>query len=508
MRGFVILDFGSQVTQLIARRLREFQVFSEILPFDADFNEIKAKEPLGIILSGGPQSVNGERAPQRDVTELQTLAPVLGICYGMQLLAKGLGGIVEMASVQEYGYRKIHWSDSLNDSVPSEHSVWMSHGDIVKVPPPGVEIVATTDNGHPAALKGAQLLALQFHPEVTHTEYGADILRYFIFDMCEAKPEWQAENIVEQLSREVINTVGKKDEVLCALSGGVDSTVVATLCTQALGADRVHCIFVNNGLLRKDEYEEVLARYKKLGLNVLGVDAEAKFLSALNGVSDPEQKRKAIGRLFIEVFEDTMKKENLNVQWLAQGTLYPDVIESISLRGENVTIKSHHNVGGLPEKMHLKLLEPVKELFKDEVRAIGEELNIPKDSLYRHPFPGPGLAIRVLGTVTKEDLDTLRECDHIYISELKKHGFYDQIWQAFCVLLPVQTVGVQGDARTYEKVLALRAVTSSDAMTANWFHFPQEFLQHVSNRITNEVRRVNRVVYDVTSKPPGTIEWE
>lgn len=507
-RGFLILDFGSQVTQLIARRLREFQVFSEIVPFDIDFQEIKAKKPYGIILSGGPQSVNASGAPLRDVTTLSMVAPVLGICYGMQLLTKGLGGIVELAKDREYGLKNIQWSKPLAKNIPTEHQVWMSHGDVIKVPPPGFEIIARSDSGHPAVMTGDKILALQFHPEVTHTQFGEDMLKHFVFDMCGAKASWQPGNIVDKLTKSIQDQVGEKGEILCALSGGVDSTVVATLCTKAIGAARVHCVFVNNGLLRKNEFEEVMARYKKMGLNVHGVDEVATFMAALKGKSDPEEKRKAIGRTFIEVFDKNIKSLKLGAQWLAQGTLYPDVIESISLRGENVTIKSHHNVGGLPEKMNLKLVEPVRELFKDEVRAIGREMKIPEESLGRHPFPGPGLAIRVLGEVTEESLDVLKECDAIYIDELKKNNLYNEIWQAFCVLLPVYTVGVQGDARTYSKVLALRAVTSKDGMTADWYPFTPSFLQKVSNRITNEVQGVNRVVYDVTSKPPGTIEWE
>jgi GMP synthase (glutamine-hydrolysing) len=506
-QGFVILDFGSQVTQLIARRLREFEVYSEIVPFDIDLDSLKAKKPLGIILSGGPMSVNEEKAPLRDVGVLPEIAPVLGICYGMQLIAKNLGGVVETAKVQEYGMQGIEWKTPLNKSFPKKHAVWMSHGDIVKVPPPGFEILALTESAHPAVMRGERTLAVQYHPEVTHSQFGDELLKYFVFDMCAAKPTWKAEGIVEKLKAEIKAKVGD-GHVLCALSGGVDSTVVATLCTSVLGADHVHCVFVNNGLLRKNEFEEVMNRYKTIGLNVHGVDEVKAFMDELKGKSDPEEKRKVIGRVFIECFEKAIKRLNIKADFLAQGTLYPDVIESVSLRGENVTIKSHHNVGGLPASMKLKLVEPVRELFKDEVRAIGKELGIPADSLGRHPFPGPGLAIRVLGEVTEPDLDTLREADAIYVEELKKANLYDSIWQAFCVLLPVYSVGVQGDSRTYKKVLAIRAVTSKDGMTADWFHFPPEFLAMVSNRITNEVRGVNRVVYDITSKPPGTIEWE
>ncbi len=505
--GVVILDFGSQVTQLIARRLRELNVYSELHPYNFDLEKIKEREPKAIILSGGPLSVNDESSPKREVQELLDIAPVMGICYGMQLISQQFGGIVEKAKVREYGKKMVHWVDPLGD-IPKDQKVWMSHGDVVQVPPPGFKVLAKSDENHPAVLESDNLFAVQFHPEVSHTDNGVDVLKHFVFDIAEVEPNWVAEEIVEDLKKRIKETVPDDEHVMVGLSGGVDSTVAARLVTKALGHERVHCFFINNGLLRKGEYEEVLERYKKLGLNVAGVDAEKVFLMELAGVADPEVKRKKIGHAFIEVFEHCMKKMDPQPRWLVQGTLYPDVIESVSTRGESVTIKTHHNVGGLPEKMNLKLLEPLRELFKDEVRKIGAELGIPDDSLWRHPFPGPGLAIRVLGEVDKESLDTLREADDIYVNELKASGLYDKIWQAFCVLLPVNTVGVQGDARTYAKVLALRAVTSSDAMTADWFDFSHEFLQRVSSRITNEVEGVNRVVYDVTSKPPGTIEWE
>ncbi len=506
--GFAVLDFGSQLTQLIARRLRELNVYSELLPFDASIEDISRLKPKGIILSGGPSSVYDPGAPTRDIKPLLELAPVLGICYGMQLISRALGGVVESSSKREYGFNNVTWVHPLSGKVAKTQRVWMSHGDIVKVPPPGFQIAATSETGHAASIRSERTWAVQFHPEVSHTENGLEILRSFVFDLCHARADWSPPSIYHHLVEEIRHKVGLHDHVLCGLSGGVDSTVVATLLTRALGGERVHCVFVNNGLLRKNEYRDVLENYRGLGLNVLGVNAENAFLKALAGLEDPEKKRKAIGHVFIEVFQKSTEKIGKRLDWLAQGTLYPDVIESISPRGVSVTIKSHHNVGGLPESMNMKLVEPLRELFKDEVRAIGKELGLPRESLWRHPFPGPGLAIRLMGIVTKEDIEIVREADDIFISELKKNCLYDKIWQAFCVLLPVRTVGVQGDARTYEKVLALRAVTSIDGMTADWYPFEFEFLRMVSNRITNEVKGVNRVVYDVTSKPPGTIEWE
>ena len=506
--GFAVLDFGSQLTQLIARRLRELNVYSELFPFDTPLENIKKMNPKGIILSGGPSSVHEEGAPYRNVRELEALAPVLGICYGMQLMAKDFGGHVTKAEHREYGFNNVNWAKPMSAQVPTKQRVWMSHGDVVEKPPAGFEVAGTSDSGHIAAIKSDRSWAVQFHPEVAHTEHGTDLLRSFVFDLCKATPAWDAPHIASHLIDAVRRKVPEGDHVLCGLSGGVDSSVVAALLSKALGPDRVHCVFVDNGLLRKNEYQEVLEQYKKIGLNVTGVNAEKEFLSALDGLDDPEKKRKAIGRVFIEVFQAAADKIGHRFDWLAQGTLYPDVIESVSPRGASVTIKSHHNVGGLPASMKMKLVEPLRELFKDEVRALGAQLGLPPIIIGRHPFPGPGLAIRIMGAVSKPDLETLRDCDNIYISELKKHGLYDKIWQAFCVLLPVRTVGVQGDARTYEKVLALRAVTSSDGMTADWYPFTFEFLRHVSNRITNEVKGVNRVTYDVTSKPPGTIEWE
>ncbi len=503
--GVVILDFGSQYTQLIARRCRELGVFSELMLFDTPLTEIKKRKPVAIILSGGPNSVDDPQAPLRDVKELMELAPVLGICYGMQLLAEKLGGKVERAAKREYGFNQVNWSENLGPW-PQSQKVWMSHGDVITKAPPGARIVATSGSDHPAAMAGERFWAVQFHPEVAHTEGGVDFVRSFLFDFCKAKENWSPHLITEHLLHDIKTRVGN-EQVLCALSGGVDSTVTATLLTRALGPDQVKCVFVDNGLLRKNEFENVQTLYKELNLNVLGVDARKDFMSHLNGVEDPETKRKIIGREFITVFKKAFKQVG-DCQWLAQGTLYPDVIESVSPRGTSVTIKSHHNVGGLPKDLGLKLIEPLRELFKDEVRKIGADLGIPPKFLWRHPFPGPGLAIRLIGPINEEDLHILKEVDAIYIGELEKNNLYDKIWQAFCVLLPVKTVGVQGDNRTYDKVVALRAVTSSDGMTADWYPFDPQFMAHVSNRITNEVRGVNRVVYDVTSKPPGTIEWE
>ena len=505
----LILDFGSQVTQLITRRLRDLGFYSEIHAYDFSLSEIQKLKPQGIILSGGPNSVYESGSPTRnDLQKLSEIAPLLGICYGMQLITHTLGGVVEKATHREYGLNNVTYSESFSASLPKQQKVWMSHGDVVVKAPPGLVINGLSETGHAASLKGERIWAVQFHPEVAHTEMGSEFLKSFCIDQCRMQPNWNSQIISEQLKAKVKALVPENEHVLCALSGGVDSSVVAVLLTQVLGPERVHCVFVDTGMLRKNEFQQVQEVYQKFGLNVLGVNAEEKFLTALKDISEPEQKRKLIGRLFIEVFEESFQKLKSPVQWLAQGTLYPDVIESVSSKGGSHTIKSHHNVGGLPERMKLKLLEPVRDLFKDEVRKLGLELGLPPHMIDRHPFPGPGLAIRIMGSVDKASLDILREADAIYIQFLRERNLYHKIWQAFCVLLPVKTVGVQGDGRTYEKVLALRAVTSQDGMTADWYPFSFEDLREVSNRITNQVKGVNRVVYDVTSKPPGTIEWE
>lgn len=506
MRGILVLDFGSQFTQLIARRLREIGHYSEIHPYHLSLEQIRLKQPYGIILSGGPNSVYEEGAPQCEVVELRKIAPVMGVCYGMQLMAHRLGGVVNRASHKEYGSQIVQWEKEIRQ-IGKQQSVWMSHGDVVEKVPPGFRCLARSETQHIASIEGDGYFAVQFHPEVAHSEKGQEILKYFIQDICQAPADWKPEEMLRSLRSTIQEKVSPADHVLVGLSGGVDSSVVAKLLTNTLGKERVHCIFVNNGLLRKNEYSEVLNLYNDFGLNVRGVDASDDFLQALAGVADPEAKRKAIGRIFIDVFEKNIPHD-LDIRWLAQGTLYPDVIESVSSIGGSVTIKSHHNVGGLPEKMKLQLLEPVRELFKDEVRALGLELGLPKEMLWRHPFPGPGLAVRVLGEVTAEKLNILREVDAIYIEELRRNDLYHKIWQAFAVLLPVKSVGVQGDSRTYSYAVALRAVTSQDGMTADWFEFSPSFLKKVSNQITNKVQGVNRVTYDITSKPPGTIEWE
>ena len=508
----IILDFGSQYTQLIARRVREQGIYCEIHPFHLSTDEIAAKQPKGVILSGGPSSVTDEDAPRVSADFYDKIgAPILGICYGMQLVALDLGGAIEPAARREYGHAKVKvlsGQTSLFNELPFELDVWMSHGDHMTRLPDGFLAVATSDDV-PTAIENPErgIYCVQFHPEVSHTPLGKEILRNFLFDICGCKGDWTPAQFIKEEIEKIREIVGPTGNVVCGLSGGVDSTVAAALVHEAIG-DRQTCIFVNNGLLRHREFEDTLEVYKNnLHLNVRGVDASADFYSVLKDVIDPELKRKAIGSKFIDVF-DTEAKKIGDVKWLVQGTLYPDVIESVSLRGSSVTIKSHHNVGGLPEKMDLKLIEPLRELFKDEVRLIGRDLGIPEMILERHPFPGPGLGVRILGDITPEKVELLQKADRIFIEELHNFGIYGDVWQAFAVLLPIQSVGVMGDFRTYEKTVALRAVTSTDGMTADWARLPHDFLAAVSSRITSEVRGVNRVVYDISSKPPSTIEWE
>ncbi len=508
----LILDFGSQYTQLIARRVREQGVYCEIHPYTLPAAAISAKRPKGVILSGGPSSVTDEDAPRVEAGFFNAVdAPVFGICYGMQLAAIDLGGRSEPAARREYGHAKLKvlsGSTKLFNKLPFELDVWMSHGDHVTEIPPGFRKTATTGDVVTAMeSEERDIYCVQFHPEVSHTPLGKEVLRNFLFNICGCRGDWTPASFIKEEIEKIRETAGPKDRVVCGLSGGVDSTVAAVLVHEAIG-DRQTCVFVNNGLLRYREFEDTLKVYSEnLHLNVRGVDASEQFYAALAGVADPELKRKAIGRKFIDVFDEEAKSIG-GAKWLVQGTLYPDVIESVSVRGTSVTIKSHHNVGGLPAKMNLKLIEPLRELFKDEVRLIGKDLGIPDGILQRHPFPGPGLGVRILGDVTPEKVELLQKADKIFIEELHNFGIYEDVWQAFAVLLPIQSVGVMGDFRTYEKTVALRAVTSTDGMTADWARLPQDFLAAVSSRITSEVRGVNRVVYDISSKPPSTIEWE
>ena len=507
-RAVLVVNFGSQYVQLIARRVRELGVYSEIINWDEGIEEIEKSKPYGLILSGGPSSVYSPDAPLPDPEIYNLGIPVLGICYGLQVITHQLGGRVEKSNKQEYGRARLRVvkEDPLFQGLPGEFDVWMSHADKVVSLPEGFETLAVSDNSPHAVVRHRErgIYGLQFHPEVAHTSYGKEILANFVYEVCKAERNWEIENFLEEKVEEIRSQVGDA-KVISALSGGVDSTVASVLVHRAVG-DRLHCFFIDHGLLRKGEREKVEERLRSLGLPLKVVDASELFLSKLKGVEDPEEKRKIIGRTFIEVFEREAKKIE-GAKFLLQGTLYPDVVESAGIKG-SAKIKTHHNVGGLPEKMNLKLIEPLRELFKDEVRELGKALGIPKDILGRHPFPGPGLAIRILGEVNSQDLKTLREADSIFIEELKKAGLYDRIWQAFAVLLPIKTVGVMGDVRTYEKVIALRAVDSKDGMTADWYRLPYDFLDKVMRRIINEVEGINRVVYDVSSKPPSTIEWE
>jgi len=504
----LILDFGSQYTQLIARKVREHNVYCEIHPFS------KYPEPdksvKGVILSGSPFSVRDANAPVPDLEKVKGRVPVLGICYGAQFLSHHYGGEVSPSDSREYGRARLSFMDNqhpLFRNITSNTQVWMSHGDTIQSLPAGHRVIASTSDVEIGAYvaENEPTFGLQFHPEVYHTMEGQTILFNFLSEICGCAMDWTPETFVETTVGELRGLLGN-DRVVMGLSGGVDSTVAASLLHRAIG-DRLTCIFVDNGLLRKNEFSLVLDSYKDMGLNVIGVDAGARFLQGLNGVTDPEEKRKVIGRSFIEVFEREAGKLK-DIRWLGQGTIYPDVIESVSVNGPSVTIKSHHNVGGLPEKMHLKVVEPLRLLFKDEVRRVGFSMGLPPAILKRHPFPGPGLGIRILGEITPEKIRLVQEADDIYINTLRKFGLYDRIWQAGAILLPVQSVGVMGDERTYEYVVALRAVTSTDGMTADWGHLPHEVLAKISNDIINKVPGINRVVYDISSKPPATIEWE
>ena len=503
----LILDFGSQVTQLIGRRLRELNVYCEIHPF----NKIPPLDDTvkGIILSGSPCSVTAPDAPQVNLQGIKGRLPLLGICYGAQYLAHHYGGAVESAGSREYGRAELEVKqrDPLFDGVPPKSQVWMSHGDTITALPDNATVLASTRSVVNAAYRifGEQTYAVQFHPEVYHTEYGSRILANFVKTICGCSGDWTPASFIDTTVDGLHRKIGG-DTVILGLSGGVDSTVAAVLLHKAIG-DRLHCIFVDNGLLRRNEFSDVMESYRGMGLNVTGVDAGARFLSALAGLTEPEAKRKAIGKTFIEVFEEEARRVD-GARWLAQGTIYPDVIESAAIGGQAAKIKSHHNVGGLPEKMNLQIVEPLRMLFKDEVRRVGRALGIPASLIGRHPFPGPSLAIRVLGEVTFEKLEILRDADKIYIDELRADGLYDKIWQAGTILLPVKSVGVMGDERTYEYTAALRAVTSTDGMTADWYPLPYDFMAKVSNDIIRRVKGINRVVYDITSKPPGTIEWE
>ncbi len=513
-QSIVILDFGAQYTQLIARRIREQNVFSAVLPCTASLEEIQAYKPIGIVLSGGPCSVYDADAPPADPKVLGLGVPILGICYGLQFITHHLGGKVRAADKREYGHADVRIVDDKNalfDGLPADLTVWMSHGDEALELPPGFHLTAKTANAVAGiANPEKRIWAVQFHPEVHHTRQGTALLRNFLFRICNAKADWTPAHFVQSTVQAIKEKVGKA-HAICALSGGVDSSVAAVLVHRAIG-EQLTCVFVNNGVLRKNEFFKVQQNMRdKLGLNVVAVDSSTRFLAKLAGVTDPETKRKAIGNEFIAVFDDEAHRISATtggVDYLVQGTLYPDVIESSSVKGPSQTIKSHHNVGGLPETMKLKLIEPLRDLFKDEVRRIGRDLGMPDEILERQPFPGPGLAVRILGEVTAERVALLQEADEIVVDEIKAAGLYRQIWQSFAVLLPVKSVGVMGDQRTYAYTCAIRAVHSEDGMTADWVPLPYEVLKRMSSRIVNEIRGINRVVYDITSKPPGTIEWE
>lgn len=505
----LILDFGSQYTQLIARRLRELFVYCEIHPYN-HIPELTS-DIKGIILSGSPCSVNETDAPMVDLGTLMAHGPLLGVCYGAQMLAKEFGGVVSRSDHREYGRAMMQRSGNENallTGLSNESQVWMSHGDTITALPTKARVIATTESIPVAAFEldsDNPVFGIQFHPEVYHSTEGLALLKNFAYSICGCAGDWTPGHFIDETVANIRQTVGN-DQVILGLSGGVDSSVAALLLHKAIGK-QLHCIFIDNGLLRKNEFALVQDAYKQLDLNVIAVDSSQQFYDALKGLTDPEDKRKAIGRVFVEVFQEESLKIK-DAKWLAQGTIYPDVIESVSVKGPSATIKSHHNVGGLPEKMSLKIIEPLRSLFKDEVRRVGDTMGLPHEILHRHPFPGPGLGIRILGDITEAKVKLLQEADWVYMEKLREYGWYEKIWQAGAILLPIQSVGVMGDERTYEQVVALRAVTSTDGMTADWVHIPYDILADISNSIINRVRGINRVVYDISSKPPATIEWE